>query len=201
MLPKFAFAPTTAVVLCAFGIAISLPVLAQTTTSEQSEYYRRGYGGVKDANVFAPKFRQRLANWSEQMTMAREKGWLTPEEQEQFANWHARLVQKDSEVAAKGYVKPDVDELEQEFTTFNVSLSQAMNKPAPAAVPVATPVVTPAVPVAPPIAKPVAGSPAAKPAAASPAAKPAAAKKVVPAKSAARGRAKSAAKQIKKKRN
>jgi hypothetical protein len=147
------------------GTTTGAPVPSSDTSgggSSSSEYYSRGVG-FKNANVFNPKYRERLATYAEQVEMGLSKGWLTPEEGAQFKSQLARLNQLEETVRAAGYPKDQLDNLEKEVTRFNMDLTTATNKP------VKSPVATPAPAVVPvvaptPIAKPkVVSTPAKKP--------------------------------------
>jgi hypothetical protein len=112
-----------------------------TTTSSESSSYSRGVG-FKGANVFAPKYKQRLKNWREQIELGTQKGFLKPEDAERFNNVLNRLTQLEADLAAKNYPKEETDSMEQDFNAFNVDISQAM-QPKPVPAPIATPVVAP----------------------------------------------------------
>lgn len=116
-----------------------LPTLAQgSSSSSESSSYHRGFGSTQ-ANVFAPKYKERLKAWSEQITMGKEKGWLTVEEIERFTADHGRLTEVHASLESQNYPKAETDAMEQKFNAFNVLLSQAMSKPAPNAVPAVVP--------------------------------------------------------------
>jgi hypothetical protein len=116
--------------------------------SSSTEYYSRGIG-VKGANVFNPKYKERLATYAEQVDMGLAKGWLTAAEGVQFKNQLERLNQLEETVRAAGYPKDQLDNLEKEVTRFNMDLTTAANKPAPKAVVAPTPAPVPAVVPAP----------------------------------------------------
>lgn len=97
-------------------------------TIEQS-----GVMGVRSANVFRPKYRERLKTYSEQIEMGVAKGWLTSEEGQHFKKEHARLDALEAEVSSHGFPKAELDNLERQFTQFNIDLHKASNKPASAA--------------------------------------------------------------------
>lgn len=98
-----------------------------TTVIEQ-----RGVMGVKSANVFAPKYKQRIKTYTEQIEMGATKGWLTAPEVEQFKKQLADLTTLEAAAEAKGYQKADVDDLDKQFTRFNMDFTAASNKPKPA---------------------------------------------------------------------
>lgn len=101
-----------------------------TTVIEQS-----GVMGVKSANVYAPKYKQRIKTYTEQIEMGAAKGWLTAEEVERFKKGLGELTTLEAGVEAKGYQKSDVDDLDKQFTKFNMEFTAAANKPAQAATP------------------------------------------------------------------
>lgn len=123
----------------------SIPALSQSSSS--SESYYRGPGS-NAANVFVPKYNERLRNWSDQISKAQANRWLTADEVQHFLAEHSRLSVLNKTLEAKNYPKAETDALEQQFNAFNVSLSKAMNKTASGTAPNATPAV-PATPGAP----------------------------------------------------
>jgi hypothetical protein len=130
------------------------------TTSSSSSSYHRGYG-FKDANVFAPKYKERLKNWREQLDLGVTKGFLKPEDATRFTLVLDRLTALEADMASKNYPKAETDSMEQDFNGFNVDFTNAMQpKPVPAVV--APPVVTPPAVVPPVVARPVVKPPAAK---------------------------------------
>lgn len=122
-------------ILTALGSAALAQEATTSSTSSESSYYRRGVG-FQGANVFAPKYKQRLKNWREQIELGAQKGFLKPADIERFNNVLARLTQLDADLAAKNYPKEETDSMEQDFNAFNVDLTQAMQ---PAPQPVAQP--------------------------------------------------------------
>lgn len=119
-----------------FGMALSAVAQGSSSSSESSSY-QRGYGSTQ-ANVFAPKYRQRLQNWTEQMVTGRERGWLTDTEIERFTAEHARLAALNLSMESQNYPKAETDSMEKQFSAFNVLLTQAMSKPVTTAAPSAT---------------------------------------------------------------
>lgn len=110
--------------------SLGLACLADDSNSSgsSSTYYRRGYGGVKDSNVFSPKYKERIATYTDQIEMGATKGWLTPAEVESFKKRLEGLKELEASAAAKGWVKADVDEVDKQFTKFNMDFSAAGNK-------------------------------------------------------------------------
>ena len=121
----------------------------ETTTTVET----RGFGGVKEANVFAPKYKERIQTYSEQISMGSTKGWLTPAEVEQFTARLNEMRKMEADAAAKGWVKSDIDAVEKVFQKFNIDLTAAANKPAASAKPETAPAETS--PEAKPAAQPV----------------------------------------------
>lgn len=122
----------------------------ESGSSSSSSYYFRGHG-VKDSNVYAPKYKQRLQNWREQLAMGLEKGFLKPEDGARFNLVLDHLTTLEAEVAGKNYPKPELDAMEQEFNAFNVDFTRAMQ---PKVEPVVSPAVTAPPVVAPPVVPP-----------------------------------------------
>lgn len=102
------------------------------TASQSTEVIieRQGVGGIRSSNVFRPKYKQRLTTYGEQIDLGITRGWLTSEEAARFKQEIARLAALEAEASAHGYPKPELDNLEGQFTKFNIDLSQASNKPA-----------------------------------------------------------------------
>ncbi len=133
-----------------------LPTLAQgSSSSSESSSYQRGFGSTQ-ANVFAPKYKERLKSWSEQITMGKERGWLTVDEIERFTADHGRLAEVLASLESQNYPKAETDAMEQRFNAFNVLLTQAMSKPVPATAPAVVPAnVSPVVREGTPAATPI----------------------------------------------
>lgn len=156
----------TFVATLVMAVTCCLPVFSQdagtgpssstssTSSSSSSEYFR-GYG-VKDANVFAAKYKERLKNWREQIELGLSRGFLQPADADKYKAWLDQLTAQDAEFSAKGYPKPETDDMEQKFNAFNVDFTNAMQpKPAPAST-------TPAPKAAPPSTVPGKAPPAVK---------------------------------------
>jgi hypothetical protein len=136
--------------LASFGLAACISALNQTgaiaqsgTVSSETTVETRGVG-FKGANVFNPKYKERIGTYAEQIEMGSTKGWLTAAEVEQFKTRLEGMKQQEAAAAAKGWVKADVDAIDKVFTQFNIDLTKAANKPAKAAP--ATPAATTAKP-------------------------------------------------------
>lgn len=87
-----------------------------------------GVLGFRTANKFAPHFKDRLNTYAEQMEMARTKGWLNAAQLSTFQSELDRLNALEASVAAKGFVKPDVDDLDKQITKFNADFTTASGK-------------------------------------------------------------------------
>lgn len=109
------------------NIVAPLCVTAQSSSSETT-IETRGVG-FKGANVFNPKYKERIGTYEEQIQMGITKGWLTAEEAEQFKTRLEGMKQQEAAAASKGWVKPDVDAIDKVFTQFNIDLTKAANKP------------------------------------------------------------------------
>lgn len=86
-----------------------------------------GVSGFEDVTVFAPKYRERLVNYTEQIQTGLEKGWLNQTQANHVDNEIDRLRRLEADVAAKQYALPGRDTLEKEMTTFNIELTNAQN--------------------------------------------------------------------------
>jgi|AGTN01.1.fsa_nt_gi hypothetical protein len=94
--------------------------------SESSEL--RGYGGVREANKIEFKYKERLKNWGEQIQMGISKGWLSDADAVVFKDRLEKLRTLEAEVSSKGYPKPELDDMEKQFTKYNQDLSDAGTK-------------------------------------------------------------------------
>ncbi len=123
-------------VLASIGFVLCLtvvpaPAFAQEgTTSTTTTVETRGVG-FKGANVFNPKYKERIATYKEQIQMGANKGWLTPADVETFTKRLNELTELEAAVAAKGWQKADVDDIDKQFTKFNMDFSNAGNKSTP----------------------------------------------------------------------
>lgn len=97
-------------------------------SSSETAIERRGVMGVQGANVFVPKFKERLKNLGEQIELGVSKGWLNAEQVDQFKKERERVAAFEAEVSQKGYPKPEVAELEKQVTALNQNLSQALTR-------------------------------------------------------------------------
>lgn len=124
---------TTLGLVVSVNIAASLSVSAQSSSSSSSETTVTRGVGFKGANVFNPKYKERIGTYEEQIQMGITKGWLTAAEAEHFTSRLEGMRQQEAAAAAKGWVKADVDAIDKVFTGFNIDLTKAANKPAGAA--------------------------------------------------------------------
>ena len=93
-------------------------------------YQSSGAVGAKGANVFAPKYRERINTYSEQINLGISKGWLSAESAEHFKSELARLSALETEATAHQYAQPYLDNVEKEFTQYNIDFTKATNAPA-----------------------------------------------------------------------
>lgn len=97
-------------------------------TSYSESYESRGYGGVRDANRIEFKYKERLKNWGEQIQMGLTRGWLSQADAGIFKDRLEKLRTLEADVSSKGYPKPELDDMEKQFTKFNQDLSDAGTK-------------------------------------------------------------------------
>lgn len=97
-------------------------------TSYSESYESRGYGGVRDANRIEFKYKERLKNWGEQIQMGITRGWLSEADAGIFKDRLEKLRTLEADVSSKGYPKPELDDMEKQFTKFNQDLSDAGTK-------------------------------------------------------------------------
>lgn len=117
----------------ACALSFHLSAFAQgSTVSSETTIQTRGVG-FKGANVFNPKYKERIGTYAEQIEMGQNKGWLTPSEVTEFKSRLEGMKQQEAAAAAKGWVKTDIDAIDKVFTQFNIDLTKAANKPAPSA--------------------------------------------------------------------
>lgn len=88
----------------------------------------RGYGGVREANKIEFKYKERLKNWGEQIQMGISRGWLSDADAGVFKNRLEKLKALEAAVSSKGYPKPELDDMEKQFTKYNQDLSDAGTK-------------------------------------------------------------------------
>lgn len=99
---------------------------SSSSTSETSE--QSGVMGFQKSNKFAPKYKERIETYKSQIELGTTKGWLSADDAEKFKKELARLTELEAAVAAKNYVKPDIDDLDKQFTKFNMEFSNAGQK-------------------------------------------------------------------------
>lgn len=117
----------------ACALSFHLSAFAQgSTVSSETTIQTRGVG-FKGANVFNPKYKERIGTYAEQIEMGQNKGWLTPSEVTEFKSRLEGMKQQEAAAAAKGWVKTDIDAIDKVFTQFNIDLTKAANKPVPSA--------------------------------------------------------------------
>jgi hypothetical protein len=104
----------------------------KSSTSETIE--QRGVMGIKQSNAFAPKYKERLNTYVEQIQMGTSKGWLTQEQASHFSSEVERLRKVEETAAAQNYPKPLVDDIDKQLTQLNIDFTKATNTPAKPAV-------------------------------------------------------------------
>jgi lysophospholipase L1-like esterase len=82
---------------------------------------------------FAFKYSERLKNWGEQIDTGVTKNWLTADEAQTFKTRLEQLRQLNQAVSDKGYARADLDDMEKQFSQYNIDLSHALDKPKPSA--------------------------------------------------------------------
>ncbi len=97
------------------------------SSSTSSTQETRGIG-FKGANVYNPKYKERIGTYGEQIEMGLNKGWLTANEGAEFKRRLEVMKTLEAQGAANGWPKAEVDKVEKVFTTFNIDLSNASNK-------------------------------------------------------------------------
>lgn len=113
-------------------------------SSSSSEVIEQsGVMGFRNSNKFVPKYKERIETYKGQIELGTKNGWLSAENAEKFKAELARLTELEAAVAAKNYVKPDIDDLDKQFTKFNMEFSNAGQAKSPPAVPVSTAKPTP----------------------------------------------------------
>lgn len=124
--------------------ASAADVVAQGSSSSSS--YSSSGVGFKGANTFAPKYKERIGNYREQIQMGRTKGWLTTAQADHFDAELDRLTALEAKAAATNYAQAELTAVEKAFTTFNIELSSASTSGAkpPAASTTKTTTTTPA---------------------------------------------------------
>jgi len=90
---------------------------------------------VADTKGHSFKYSERLKNWAEQIDMGTTKGWLSADDATKFKARLEDLRKLNDSVSSKGYQKADLDDMEKQFTQFNIDLSHASATPAKAAAP------------------------------------------------------------------
>lgn len=101
-----------------------------TSSSSSQTVETKGVMGIKNANKFAFKYKERLATYAEQIEMGLNKGWLTAEEVQAFKSELARLVELEKTARQKEFPQDLLNDLERQVSKFNIDLTKAANKPA-----------------------------------------------------------------------
>lgn len=117
-------------------LAVSIAVVSSTGAradegsvpySYSESYESRGVG-FRGANRIEFKYKERLKNWGEQIQMGINKGWLSEADAGIFKERLEKLRALETEVSSKGYPKPELDDMEKQFTRYNQDLSDAGSK-------------------------------------------------------------------------
>ncbi|MBX9719756.1 MAG: hypothetical protein K2X81_00035 [Candidatus Obscuribacterales bacterium] len=85
----------------------------------------------KPSIFFVPKFKQRILDLKEQITLGQTKGFLSSEEVAAFMQRDGQLLLQEEDLAKKNYPKAQLDDLEKAITLLNGDLFKAMNKKGP----------------------------------------------------------------------
>ncbi len=85
----------------------------------------------KPSIFFVPKFKQRIMDLKDQITLGQKNGYLTNEEVAAFMERDNQLLQQEEDLARKNYPKAQLDELEKAITLLNGDLFKASNKKGP----------------------------------------------------------------------
>jgi len=118
-------------------------IIQSTTTpssssSTETTVEQRGVMGIKHANVFVPKYKERLNTYAEQIHMGLTKGWLSNENATHFSAELDRLNALEAKVAAQNFAKPASDDLDKQITQFNIEFTNATKIPAVKPAPIPT---------------------------------------------------------------
>lgn len=125
------------ILLALFFVSQILPACADQIHSSEETSVTTGVG-VRGANKFNFKYKERLNTYEHQIKLGLEKGWLAKEDAEKFSTRLEALKVVEQEVSAKGYQRADVDALELKVTEFNKDFSDAgqkKSKPSPSSSP------------------------------------------------------------------
>ncbi len=113
----------------AFLSLVSAAPSAQRSSDGKPTHPSSSTVGVTEKKGFAFKYSERLKNWSEQIDMGTSKGWLTADEAQKFRTRLDGLRALNDSVSQKGYPRADLDDMEKQFTQYNIDLSNAASKP------------------------------------------------------------------------
>lgn len=119
-------------VVSALSVLVLGAVALVPASADETTYSSSGVG-FKGANKFAPKYKERIKTYKDQIQMGLTKGWLTQAQGDQFSAELVRLGELDAKCEKEGYVQPGVDDLDKQFTKFNMEFSRAGSTPPPAA--------------------------------------------------------------------
>jgi len=85
----------------------------------------------KTSVLFLPKFKQRLNDLADQVHLAQNKNFITPDEAAKFMERQAKLLTVEADLSKRGYPKGELDGLEKSITLLNGDLFAAMHKKDP----------------------------------------------------------------------
>lgn len=83
----------------------------------------------KPSIKFNPKFKERINNLKDQVSLSLAKGFITKEESDSFNVRINQLSTQEADLEKKGYPKAELDDLEKNITLANGDLYKASNKP------------------------------------------------------------------------
>ena len=112
------------------GAAASESVNSQSSTSSSSSEVieQSGMMGLKNSNKFVPNYKKRIETYKQQIALGLSKGWLSAADGDKYTQELARLTELETAVCAKNYLKPDLDDLDRQFTKFNMEFTNAGQK-------------------------------------------------------------------------
>ena len=121
----------SALLLVGIGYGAFLPATADEMERSSSSSTET----VVDTKGYAFKYSQRLKNWAEQIDTGITKGWLSADDATKMKARLEELRKLNDSVSSKGYPRADLDDMEKQFTQFNIDLSHASETPAKAVAP------------------------------------------------------------------
>jgi hypothetical protein len=104
-------------------------VIERSTTTSQPVQL----GPLTIKKVFLPLYKQRLSDYAEQLQLGISRGWLNNDQAAHFSSELERLRQLEVSCASQQYARSCVDELDRQFTQFNIQFSNALQQVVPPA--------------------------------------------------------------------